>query len=57
VDDTPAHQLTLVWRNDGHEATLEADLAASTFTITARDEAGDDAVSISSSDDRRATTR
>ena len=35
VDDTPADQLTITWRKDGHEATLDADLAACTFTITA----------------------
>jgi hypothetical protein len=56
VGDTPANQLTLVWRNKGHEATLEADLAACTFTITAVDEAGKDTVSIGPSRDSRATT-
>jgi hypothetical protein len=40
VGDTPAHQLTLVWRNQGHEAILEADLTTCTFTITTVDDAG-----------------
>jgi len=40
VGDTPADRLTLIWRNKGHEATLEADLTACTFTIGAVDETG-----------------
>jgi hypothetical protein len=55
VGDTPADQLTLVWRNQGHKATLEADLAACTFTITAVDEAGEHTVSIGPSRDSRAS--
>jgi hypothetical protein len=54
VGDTPANQLTLVWRNKGHEATLEADLAACTFTITAVDDAGKHTVGIGPSRDSRA---
>jgi glycosidase len=46
VGDTPANRLTLVWRNQGHTATLEADLAACTFTITALDQAGTGMVSV-----------
>ncbi len=42
VEDTPAHQLALTWRNDGHEAKLEADLAAARFTITAVDASGEE---------------
>ncbi len=56
VGDTPANRLTLVWRNKGHEATLEADLAACTFTITAVDEAGEPTVSMGASRDSRAST-
>jgi glycosidase len=56
MEDTPANRLTLVWRNQGHEATLEADLAACTFTITAVDEAGQPTVSIGASRDPRAST-
>jgi glycosidase len=56
VGETPADQLSLVWRNKGYEATLEADLTACTFTITAVDEAGKDTVSIGLSRDARATT-
>lgn len=56
MGDTPANQLSLVWRNKGHEATLEADLATCTSTITAVDEAGKDTVSIGPSRDSRATT-
>jgi glycosidase len=44
VGDTPANQLTVVWRNNGHTATLDADLTACTFTITAVDEAGEPTV-------------
>ena len=40
VGDTPAEQLSVTWRKDGHEARLEADLATSTFTITATDASG-----------------
>lgn len=40
VGDTPAEQLSLTWRNNGHEARLEADLATCTFTITAVDASG-----------------
>jgi hypothetical protein len=54
VGDTPANQLTLVWRNKGHEATLEADLAACTFTITAVDDAGKHTVGIGPSRASRA---
>jgi glycosidase len=46
VGDAPANQLTLVWRNHGHEATLEADLTTCTFTITAVDAAGKPTVRI-----------
>ena len=35
VADTPAHLLELTWRKGEHVARLAADLAASTFTITA----------------------
>jgi hypothetical protein len=56
VGDTPADQLTLVWRNNGHTATLEADLTACTFTITAVDGAGEPTVRIGASRDSRATT-
>ena len=35
VADTPDDRLVITWRKDGHEATLDADLAAATFTITA----------------------
>ncbi|MGM0818913.1 MAG: sucrose phosphorylase, partial [Actinomycetota bacterium] len=40
VDDTPAEQLAVTWRRDGHEARLEADLATCAFTITALDDTG-----------------
>ena len=40
VEDTPAEQLALTWRQGGHEARLEADLATCAFTITAVDETG-----------------
>lgn len=33
--DTPAERLRITWRKDGHEATLDADLATLAFTITA----------------------
>jgi glycosidase len=56
VADTPPNRLTLVWRREGHEATLEADLAACTFTITTVDEAGEHTVSIGASGDSRAST-
>jgi hypothetical protein len=56
VGETPANQLCLVWRNRGHEATLEADLATCTFTITAVDDAGKETVSIGLSREARATT-
>ena len=46
VGETPANQLSIVWRNEGHEATLEADLTACTFTITAVDEAGEETARI-----------
>ena len=50
VGDTPPDQLSLTWRNHGHEARLEADLAASTFTITAVDAEGEQTARLSSSD-------
>jgi len=56
VGDTPAAQLTLTWRKDGHEARLEADLAACTFTITAVDDAGEHTTRIESSARARETT-
>jgi glycosidase len=56
VGDTPANRLTIVWRNMGHQATLEANLAACTFTITAVNEAGKETVSIGPSRDARAIT-
>ncbi|MFP4233497.1 MAG: sucrose phosphorylase [Nitriliruptoraceae bacterium] len=40
VGDTPPQGLALTWRNHGHEAHLEADLATTTFTITATDASG-----------------
>ncbi len=40
IEDTPAEQLALTWRHDGHEARLEADLATYAFTIAAVDETG-----------------
>jgi len=46
VDDTPAHQLTVTWRKDGHEARLEADLAAASCTITAVDASGEETTRI-----------
>jgi hypothetical protein len=51
VGDTPPDRLTLVWRKEGHEATLEADLTACTFTITAVDAAGKPTVTIGASRD------
>ncbi len=56
VGDTPANQLAIVWRNEGHEATLEADLAACTFGITAVDEAGKETVRIRPSGDPRTSS-
>jgi len=50
VGNTPAAQLELTWRNDGHEARLEANLATSTFTITAFDASGEPTARLSSSD-------
>ena len=35
VADTPDDRLMVTWRKDGHEATLDADLANMAFTITA----------------------
>ena len=32
--DTPEH-LRIIWRHDGHEAVLEADLSALTFKVSA----------------------
>jgi glycosidase len=48
VGDTPKEQLSLTWRNDGHEARLDADLATSTFTITAVDSSGEETARFSS---------
>jgi hypothetical protein len=56
VVDTPANRLTLIWRKNGHMATLEADLAACTFTIAAGDDAGQDTVSIGASRHPRAAS-
>jgi glycosidase len=56
VGDGPANQLVLVWRNEGHTATLEADLAACTFTITTVDGAGERTVITDPSRDARAST-
>jgi hypothetical protein len=55
VGDTPTDRLTLVWRNEGHEATLEADLAACTFTITAVDGAGEHIVRTDPDHERAST--
>jgi len=55
VGETSANQLSIVWRHEGYEATLEADLAACTFTITAVDEAGEETVRIRPSRDSRAS--
>jgi glycosidase len=49
VGDTPENRLTIAWRNNGHEATLEADLAACTFAITGVDGAGNDTARIGAS--------
>ena len=35
VGDTSDERLLITWRRDGHETTLDADLAATSFTITA----------------------
>ncbi len=35
VEDTPAEELSIVWRRDGHEARLKANLSSLDFTITA----------------------
>ena len=40
VGDTAADRLELVWRKDGNEARLEADLSTYGFRITAADSAG-----------------
>jgi glycosidase len=56
VGDTPADQLSLVWKQAGHTATLEADLAACTFTIRAVDAAGKETVHIAAYPDGGATT-
>ena len=48
VGDTPADRLTIVWHNHGHQATLEADLAACTFSITAVDDTGEQVAAIAS---------
>lgn len=40
VADTPPERLEITWRRDGCSATLAADLAAETFTITATDRDG-----------------
>jgi len=57
VGDTAAHELTLSWRNQGHEATLEADLEACTFVITVVDDAGEEVVTLRSADDEGASVR
>jgi glycosidase len=57
LGDTPADQLTLIWRNKGHQATLEADLTACTFTITAVDETGEHTVRKGPSRDAHASAR
>jgi glycosidase len=56
VGDTPADELSLVWKQEGHTATLEADLAACTFTVTAVDAAGKETVHIAAYPDGGATT-
>ena len=40
MGDTAADRLELVWRKDGNEARLEADLSTYGFRITAVDGAG-----------------
>ncbi|MCA0294632.1 MAG: glycosidase [Actinobacteria bacterium] len=40
VAETGDDRLVVTWRKDGHSATLDADLAAETFTITATDPDG-----------------
>jgi glycosidase len=56
VGDTSANRLSLAWRNNGQTATLEADLAACTFTITAVDDDGKQTVSLGRTGDAGATT-
>ena len=40
VADTEPGRLLITWRRDGRSATLDADLVAETFTITATDADG-----------------
>ncbi|PID54217.1 MAG: glycosidase [Micrococcales bacterium] len=40
VADTPAHQLELTWAKNDYRATLRADLATTSFTVTATDTEG-----------------
>ncbi|WP_300082996.1 sucrose phosphorylase [Propioniciclava sp.] len=40
VGDTPADQLQITWTREGHTATLAADLATASFTITEHDADG-----------------
>lgn len=49
VEDTPASQLALTWRQHGHAARLEADLESGAFTITTHDDAGGQTARIDSS--------
>ncbi len=44
IHNTDAHCLHLTWKNGGHVATLNADLASHCFCITHRDDAGVDGV-------------